>query len=108
MKQVCLDRHLSEIASKVERWEVLLLHNMKLNALFEKQFTADKLIDCGHHCEQQQCEFLKLWKQILRKEATYCNLCENFRSTRNVNAENFTRHLSVSSLKGNNKLPLMM
>ena len=104
MKQVCLDRHLPEIASKVERWDVLQLHNIELNAFFKKQFTADNL----SNDEQLQFKFLKLWKHALQNKATYCKLCENFRSTQNVKAENFTRRLSVSSLKGNNTLPQMM
>ena len=97
MKQLCLDRHLPCIANEVENWKNLHLHNIKINALFEKQFTADKL----NNFKQQQFEFLLLWKSVLQNQATYCNLCENFRSTQNIKAEAFTRCLSVSSLKGN-------
>lgn len=95
--QLCLDRHLPDIANNVKNWEDLLLHNIKINESFKERFIAIELA----HYKQQQFEFLKLWKSIFQNKATYCNLCENFRSTQNTKAEIFTRQLSISSLKGN-------
>ena len=95
MQQLCLDRHLPDIANNIEEWVTLYTHNIKINRLFEEKFKAQDLI----HYKQQQFEFLKLWKSL--NKATYCNLCENFRNTQNTKAEIFTRNLSVSSLKGN-------
>ena len=101
MQQLCLDRHLPDIASNIEDWGALHDHNIKINALFEEKFKARELI----HYKQQQYEFLKFWKNIAQNNATYCKLCENFRSTQNTKAETFTKHLSVSSLKGNKIRP---
>ena len=97
MQQLCLDRHLRNIASNVENWEALHDHNIKINTLFEENFEARELI----HCKEQQLEYLKFWKRISKNNATYCQLCEIFRSTQNTKAETFTKQLSVSSLKGN-------
>ena len=37
---------------------------------------------------------------MLESRATYCNLCKCFRSAENVQADDFTRTLSVNSLNG--------
>lgn len=97
LQQLCLDRHLPVIANQVEKWKALHLHNIKINALFEENFTTDELV----HYKQQQFKFLQLWRSVFQTKATYCYLCENFRSTQNRKAETFTRQLSISSLKGN-------
>ena len=101
MQQLCLDRHLRNIASNIENWEALHDYNIKVNTLFEENVEARELI----HSKEQQLEYLKFWKRISQNNATYCQLCEIFRSTQNTKAETFTKQLSISSLKGNEIRP---